>query len=290
MIQNASTSVDLVMYELDDAKVEDALVAAQHRGIAVRVLLNEGYYGQPAAVNGRAYEYLGSRGISVKWTPAQFALTHEKALVVDGASVMIMTFNFTPQFYATSRDFGIVDDDRSDASAIESAFDADWQPAPRSSSRSEVVGNETATLNADDLVWSPGSESATIALIDSATSTLDIYNEEMADKNIMNALESAARRGVAVRVDMTYANEWKPAFEELSAAGVEIRTYAPKAALYIHAKIILADTRVAFVGSQNFSSTSQDNNRELGILLTEPKIIESLSTTFDGDWKNAAPF
>ncbi len=119
MIQNASTSIDLVMYELDDVKVEEALVAAQQRGVVARVLLNEGYYGQPTAVNGRAYEYLGSRGISVKWTSAYFALTHEKALVVDGASAMIMTFNLTPQFYATSRDFGIVDTDHADAAAIE---------------------------------------------------------------------------------------------------------------------------------------------------------------------------
>jgi len=151
-------------------------------------------------------------------------------------------------------------------------------------------GNRIAASDADDLVWSPGSESETVALIDSATSTLDIYNEEMADEKIIDALIAAAQRGVSVRVVMTYADEWKPAFRRLSAAGAQIRTYAPKANLYIHAKMILADGRVAFVGSQNFSGTSQNDNRELGILLTDPAVIRSLSATFGFDWGNAAPF
>jgi phosphatidylserine/phosphatidylglycerophosphate/cardiolipin synthase-like enzyme len=278
MIENASTSVDLVMYELDDERVESVLVAAKDRGLAVRVLLSRGYDGQPSTMNESAYQYFQANGVSAKWTPAYFALTHEKALVVDGDAAMIMTLNLTPQYYATSRDFGIIDGDRDDVNAIEATFDADWQ------------GNQVVVSNADDLVWSPGSEDATIALIDSAMGTLDVYNEEMADGSIVSALESAARRGVSVRVDMTYASEWKSAFQELAGAGVHVRTYAPKALRYIHAKVILVDNREAFVGSQNFSFMSENKNRELGIFVTDLNIIKSLSATFDGDWENAAPF
>jgi len=45
VIQGATKSIDLVMYELEDTQIESALVLAEKRGIAVRVLLNEGYYG-----------------------------------------------------------------------------------------------------------------------------------------------------------------------------------------------------------------------------------------------------
>ena len=36
---------------------------------------------------------------------------------------------------------------------------------------------------------------------------------------------------------------------------------------YIHAKLIIADSK-AFIGSQNFSTSSLDTNREVGIFLT----------------------
>gem|GEM_PF-1297754 len=41
----------------------------------------------------------------------------------------------------------------------------------------------------------------------------------------------------------------------------------------IHAKAILKDEDVLFIGSVNFSKTSMDENMELGILIKEKKII-----------------
>lgn len=278
MIQEASTSVDLVMYELDDPNIENALYAAKKRGVAVRVLLNQGYYGQQSPANEPAYQYFHSNNIPVKWSPSYFALTHQKTLIVDDKMAVIMTFNLFPQFYSTSRDFGIIDKDQNDVSAIENAFTGDWQ------------GTQITASNADDLMWSPDSENATIAIINDATSSLEIYNEEMSDGNVINALISAAQRGVTVDVDMSYENNWKSAFQRLSIAGVHIRTYATKASLYIHAKMIIADGTQAFIGSENFSATSLNNNRELGIVIVKPEIIASLNSTFQTDWKNAAPF
>ncbi len=56
IINNATSSIELVMYELTDTQIEQALVAAQRRGVSVRVLLNEGYYGAPSTANTSAYE------------------------------------------------------------------------------------------------------------------------------------------------------------------------------------------------------------------------------------------
>ena len=57
MINNATKSVDLVMYQLEDTQVEQALASAQARGVAIRVLLNPGYYGGQEAANQPAYKY-----------------------------------------------------------------------------------------------------------------------------------------------------------------------------------------------------------------------------------------
>ena len=278
MIQKATKSVDLVMYQLEDPQVEQALAADQARGVAVRVLLNQGYYGKPEAANAPAYQYLQNNKVPVRWALTYLALTHQKTLVVDGNTALIMTFNFTPQYYATGREFGVVDTDPADASAIESTFTADWS------------ATKTTPSKGTNLVWSPGSQAEMVSLIGGAKSSLLVYNEEMNDAAVTTALVSAAQRGVNVEVVMTYSGSWATAFQKLAAAGVHVRTYAPSAPLYIHAKMILTDGATAFVGSENFSPTSLEKNRELGIVLSAPAVVQTLSATFQGDWAGATPF
>ena len=54
--------------------------------------------------------------------------------------------------------------------------------------------------------------------------------------------------------------------------------------LYIHAKIIVADGSKAFVGSENISTQSLDQNRELGILVSDTTVLSKLQSTFQADW------
>lgn len=289
MIARATKSVDLVMYELDDAQIEAALAAAEQRGVAIRVILSSGYKGASSTMNMPAYNFLLAHGVSVRWSLGYFSLTHQKSLVVDGDRALIMTFNLVSKYYSTGRDFGIVDSDPRDVAAIVRTFGDDWSGgiAPQGGNDGEA---------GDDLLWSPGAKPALIDLIAGAKRSLSIYNEEMADPAITKALIDAARRGVAVYVDMTGASEWKWEFAELATAGVHVRTYADDAdaPLYIHAKMIVADggtTDVrAFVGSENFSAGSLDDNRELGIIMGDPRIITGLMRIFAADWRAATPF
>ena len=70
-------------------------------------------------------------------------------------------------------------------------------------------------------------------------------------------------------------------------AGVKLATYA-HSPLYIHAKVIVADygTSAAkvFVGSENFSYTSLTENRELGLITSDPGIMMSLNATLTSDF------
>jgi phosphatidylserine/phosphatidylglycerophosphate/cardiolipin synthase-like enzyme len=60
-IKSAQSSVDIVMYELEDMHVERALSDAAARGVRIRVLLNNGYYGVPnkSRPNMAVYNYSG---------------------------------------------------------------------------------------------------------------------------------------------------------------------------------------------------------------------------------------
>ena len=291
MINGASLSLDLVMYELDDTQIEFALAADERRGVAVRVILSGGYNGATSTMNAVAYDFLIAHGVPVRYSPAYFSLTHEKSLVVDNARALIMTFNLVSKYYVTGRDFGIVDADRRDIAAMEDTFEDDWNGAAANDSGGASMGGNNGD-GGDDLLWSPGSEESLLGLINGAKKSLYIYNEEMADADVTKALIDAARRGIAVYVDMTGSSEWKWEFAELATAGAHVRTYADadNASLYIHAKMVMADGTRAFVGSENFSAASLGENRELGIMTSDRNVIAGLMKTFTADWQGAVPF
>lgn len=273
-IKNATKSLDLVIYELDDKDIADALIDAHNRGVAVRVMLNKKFYMKAVSFNQPSYTYLESRGIDVEWAPIYFTYTHQKTLIADDNTALIMTFNLVPKYYASGRDFGVIDTNPHDVQAIEDAFNADWN------------GDNTPADTADDLVWSPGSENDMLLIINSAKSSLDVYNEEMEDAPVTKALEDAVARGVNVKIVMSYATRYKPVFTELKNAGAHVSLFHGTKRLYIHAKAILADERYAFVGSENFSPTSLTKNRELGIFFSDTTLVSSLKNTFERDFGN----
>jgi phosphatidylserine/phosphatidylglycerophosphate/cardiolipin synthase-like enzyme len=279
-IAAARRSVDVTMYELDDTTFEAALVADARRGVRVRVLLNGGYYGRGGfPANDAATSYLRAHGIRVRASPSSFALTHQKTITIDNKTSLVMTLNLTSRYYATDRDFAIVDTRPADVAAIERVFGADWSDKQISPS-----------AGTGDLVWSPGAQNELLSLIAAAKTSLEVESEEMDDSAITSALCAAASRRVHVQVVMTYDDSWRNAFATLTACGVQVRTYAQDAALYIHAKEIVVDDREAFVGSQNFSPTSLEANRELGIITASRQIVSRLAQAFAADNSGATPY
>src|SRR6202050_5416516 len=98
--------LDLTMYELSDPRAEQILVADHDRGVRVRVLLDRDYSG--GSVNQAAYSTLSGAGVPVAWANDS-EIFHQKTITVDGAQSALMTGNLTSQYYATTRDFVIMD-------------------------------------------------------------------------------------------------------------------------------------------------------------------------------------
>jgi cardiolipin synthase len=281
IITSAKKTIDMTMYELTDTQAEQLLAQAAAAGVTVRVILDQNL---EKSNNQAAYTYLSENGVQVHWANPTYAATHQKTITVDDSTTAIMTLNLTSQYYSTSRDFAVIENDPNDISAIEQVFNADFE-------------NQAVTPpDGDDLVWSPtNSQTALLNLINSAEHSLLIENEEMSDTNIVNALASAASRGVLVQIAMTNDdNEYASEFNQLVAAGAEISTYAETASLYIHAKVILADygspDAQVFVGSENFSNASLTENRELGLIISNAAIMASIDTTLTSDFKGGTPW
>jgi cardiolipin synthase len=273
-IQSAKHTVDLSMYELEDPTIEARLVARARAGVDVKVVLDADY--GISSDNEPAAKILSRGGVHVTWAPTS-QIFHAKYLIVDNTALYVGTGNFTAQYYSSTRDFWIVDHNRSDVVAASATFAADF--AHRSA---------PLTSGSGDLVWSPGSASALVELINSAKHSLLVENEEMDSYTIESALEAAANRGVDVEVVMTYDSSWHNALAQLASSGVHVHVLSSNQ-VYIHAKIICADcsasTGTVFVGSENFSTSSLDYNRELGLITTARSVVEPVWSTVNADYR-----
>lgn len=314
-VNSATSTIDMTIYELTDTTlIGDLVTQCQTNGLKVRVILDH----SEQSTNQNAYNTITAGGSNclANFSNTHFPNTHEKSVVIDSAipakaQVLISSGNFEPgsnhscgtgctyNYYTTGRDFEIYENDANDVAAVEATFNEDWTyPAgttyPTSPHFVPPVG--------DDLVWSPtgdgaNSRPAILAVINGATSTLILDQEEMSDSAIVNALAAQAKATPPISVKLTIPTGELSSgnLSTLKSAGVLINEYpASGNNLYIHAKVVLADAGTAsekvYVGSENMSTNSLSSNRELGIILTDStastsqSIIHTLNTILTNDF------
>jgi phosphatidylserine/phosphatidylglycerophosphate/cardiolipin synthase-like enzyme len=284
LLKSAKKSIDMTMYELTDVTVTDTLAKAAAAGVTVRVILDQN--GREKTSNTPAYNYLMENKVSVHWANPVYAVTHQKTITVDLATSAIMTLNLTPNYYATSRDFAILTNDAADIAAIEATFNADF------------TNTAITPPTGDNLVWSPtNSLSSLTALIDGATKSLLLAQEEFEESKIQAALVSALKRGVSVTMVQENENaKYTPGLTAMKQAGAKIAVYSSTKsnAFYIHAKIVLADYGTAnaklFLGSENLSTASLTENRELGLIFSDAACMTGVYTAITKDFSGGTPF
>jgi len=268
-INAAKTSLHMTMYLLTWNSVVDALIAKKKAGLEVEVVLNQNFPTQGQS-NDSVFTQLQNGGVDVVWAPSNFQYTHEKAVIIDGTSAWIMTMNVTYTSSTDNREYLALDTDPDDVAEADQIFQADFTGSP--------------ITPAGKLVVAPNARPPLLALIAGATSTLDVEDEELSDDAIVSAISDAHDRGVAVRVvlsDDTPTSAQSSAVQTLEGEGIDVRKLSTP---YVHAKAIVADGTVAYVGSENLTANSLDANRELGLMIDAPSEVSKVSTTIAGDF------
>lgn len=89
-IKSACNSIDVAAYSFTSKPVATALIAAKRRGVAVRVMADQ------KANNDRytAVTFLANQGVPVRLN-SQYAIMHNKFMVIDGDMVQTGSFNYT---------------------------------------------------------------------------------------------------------------------------------------------------------------------------------------------------
>jgi cardiolipin synthase len=276
-IRSARRRVLLKVFEFDKGKLIRALIEAQGRGVDCRVQLNPRKV-DGEAMNEQTFERLSKAGVAVRWTRPDFAVTHEKSLVIDDTGY-ICTFNFCNKFFTRVRGFALVTTSAREVDEIVACFEADW--------------DRQSFGEGHHLLWGgPRSRRRTLELIESAQVSIDVQHKKLADFFILDALLAARERGVRVRFlgsghkGVHGADKFENAcnMRLLRRAGAEVQRLK---ALKVHSKLIIVDGRVANLGSMNLTKHCFEQRRELSVVTTEPGVVAQLMFCFEQDWQHS---
>ena len=278
MIDGATTTLDVQMYLFTDSVLRDHVISAQQRGVQLRVIVD--LTNEPT--NASTKSAMQAAGITVRAAASQYTFSHAKYLVIDRATAVIMSMNFNSDAMKTERNYGMIDTDPEDVADLQAVFETDWALAGGQSAKQP-------NLACTRLVVSPtNAMQRELELIGGAKTTLDVEAFYISDINVRNGLAQAHSRGVDVRLiladpsDMSDNTATAMFFTNL---GVPVKFATD---FFMHAKLVVADG-VAFVGSQNFSSTSLTMNREVGALVFEQTPEATIQSQFDSDWASTTP-
>lgn len=298
LINETHHTLCLTVYALDDPTIIAALKEAVARGVHVRLLYEPKmilHDGKMDGGSGKVMEDLENAGVNVRpFNLSRAAQLHAKYFLADDGWAMVSSQNLDRESFdgvqdsvAPARDFAVLAYHPIHIKELQAGFDADW--------------NNTAfpyDLAGDMLVWGPeGQRDKFLDLINKAHKTLSIYQIDITDVGIYEALLAAIKRGVKVRLLMQpYPfNKDKdyniPHQTGILKAGGEVRLMHE---YYMHAKVVMVDfdyeDGLFYMGSCNFYTPSINENRELGLTLSFKEIYKRLHRTFEADWSKAQPF
>ncbi|MDB5100170.1 MAG: hypothetical protein JWM80_4591 [Cyanobacteria bacterium RYN_339] len=303
-LHGARKVIKLQVYLLTHPGVIDELVAAKARGIDVQVMLEPQPFNQvklpnpfqpkgpDLPANQLAAMKLALGGVQVVWTSDAFNFTHAKVLTIDDAVTYVSTANFTKSGLGMdgkgAREYVIEDRDPADVAEFVNIYRADRAHAPYKPTNPHLV---VSPVNARQRI---------LGLIAAAKRDVTIQVEVAGDPELDALLAAKRHEGVKVRVLLADVGSRKPAKDTKSekvggsgnantaktwsAAGVEVR-YQDKP--HLHAKAVIVDGLYMYVGSVNLTTNSMDNNRELGLVVTQPDIVGPVRATFDKDFAGA---
>jgi phosphatidylserine/phosphatidylglycerophosphate/cardiolipin synthase-like enzyme len=278
LLDVAEHTLALQMYLFDDPVLRDRVIAAKQRGVDVRVLLDPGEHANAAIA-----QAFVQQGIATRNTPPIYSYSHAKYFVIDDEIGVIMSMNFNTGAMNYERNYGFIDQDPDDVADLMRIFTMDWAAA----------GNQTprpANLACTRLIVSPdNSRQRVLDFIGGAKTTLDVEAMYVTDSSVSSAIVAAAQRGVVVRVmleDPAQQDGNQAVANAFAADGIPVHFATDQ--FFLHAKLLVADG-VAFVGSENYSTTSLTQNREVGALLIEPDAVAPIQAQYEADWAATAP-
>jgi len=262
-IQRAKKSIEIVIFRFDQMEIEHALEDAAQRGVFVHALIAFTNRGGEKNLRKLEMRFL-EKGITVARTADDLVRYHGKMMLVDGKELYLLTYNFTHLDTERSRSFGVVTRNRELVKEASRLFACDTQRQTyKSSSKKFLVSPVNARRGLE-------------TFLKGAKRELLIYDVDITDKEILLILHERWRAGVQIKIIGHL-----PRNKDLSA-----RVFKR---MRLHTRVIIRDCKQAFLGSQSMRKLELDERREIGMIVNNAKVVSSMVTVFEDDWKASTP-
>ena len=260
-VRRAKRTIDIVIFRFDLEQLEKELEAAVARGVVVRALIAHTNRGGERRLRKLEQRFLKA-GVTVCRTEDALVRYHGKLLTIDARRVFVLGFNYTAADLK-SRSFGVMVRTRRLVKEVLRLFEADANRVdfvPRV--RDLVVSPENARRRLD-------------AFLRKARKSIDIYDPQITDDEMLGLLQRKAARGVRIRILGRLEKKW-------ADAGFDARDFPGRR---MHVRAIVRDGRRAFVGSQSLRKLELDERREVGVIIRDAAIVRKLDRAFRADWR-----
>ena len=298
LVDAAREEVLVAAHTLTSADVAASLARAAGRGASVRVLLEGAPPGGVPPEERALVAMMRARGVealAMGGEDARYRTMHAKLVVVDREATWVSTENLNDGF---ARGYAVVLWNATLARAVADVLDVDAR------------GHDVAPLAADDraepaagvwsdapparfpaatrrvaLVLSPDDPRALAEAIARARESVDVAMlRAEAGSPMVDALVDAAANGARVRVllDARFDDGTNAATAaRLRERGVDARL--DRADRTLHAKLVVIDGRVSYVGSMNWVEAALEKNREAGLLVEDEALAAYFTEAFERD-------
>jgi len=258
VVEQAKSSIDIVIFRFDLKPLEKAIVAAVKRGVAVRALIAHTNSGGDKRLRQLELRMLDA-GVTVTRTADDLVRYHAKMVIIDREELHVYGFNYTG-LDLKSRSLGLIARERKYVQEALRLFDAD-------------AARQDFEPSIDGLVVSPEHAREQLAtFIKRAKKSLVIWDPRLTDPQMLRLLHQRAKAGVDIRI-----------IGKVAKRGSDLRVQKMPGGR-LHVRAIVRDGDEAFVGSQSLRALELDGRREVGLLTKETKVVKAIAEVFESDW------
>lgn len=253
------------MYNISHRDSATVIKNQAKKGVSVKVILEDDKYGEDIDQEPRGWWIQVKNDKELKTN-----FIHAKVLVSDDY-YMIQTANLTQSAFHNQREYYIIGHDKEILDNLKDLFRLDWN------------GNRIhhSDIHPNIIFCPTNCRDKVTKLLLWAKESIYIQNQYIEDKEIIWILQSQTETGIDVKINLP--DDEKENSQDLPFIESIRFLNTPR----IHAKAILIDKKYLVISSINFSQNSLDNNREIGIIVTDNESINTFLWQFNDDWNSS---
>jgi len=282
-IDSAKTSIDMVMFEMNNAVLVDALLQAAEGGVTIRVVTDDESGLEASQEAEHSFPDLAKAGIPIV-ADDRTALMHDKFIIIDGKTVWTGSYNLTESSNYDQNNNVLVFHSPQLAQLYEDEFNEMFEQHQFGPQSPPSKTNQLKVDNTDvEVYFTPEDHPfpRILELMKEAKKSIRFMAFAFTDNEISTEMIAAAQRGVKVEGIIEKVGSSSAASEMgfLYCAGQDIRLDGnPK---FLHHKVILIDDQIVITGSANFSINAAESNDENMVIVHDSSLASAYKLEFD---------